>query len=308
MNSNKINNLEISDEIQTAMKSGRPIVALESTIISHGMPFPQNLETSNLIEKIIRKENAIPATIAILKGRIKIGLDQTELEQFAKSNNLIKVSRRDLPSVISQKQTGGTTVAATMICAKLAGISVFVTGGIGGVHRDSEKTMDVSADLTELANSNVAVVCAGIKSILDIPRSLEYLETLGVPVIGYQTKEFPAFYTSSSGYFVQSRMDKPEEIANCMKIKWDLGLKGGIIIGNPIKKEFSMDEKVIDEAISKALKEASYKNITGKGITPFLLERVNEFTNGESLNSNISLICNNARLGAKISIAFQAQS
>jgi len=308
MNTNKFNNLDISEEILDALKSGQPIVALESTIISHGMPFPHNLETSHLIEKIIRAENAIPATIAIMNGRIKIGLNETELEKFAKRKNLFKVSRRDLPIVISQKQTGGTTVAATTICAQLAGIKVFVTGGIGGVHRNSEKTMDVSADLIELSKSNIAVVCAGIKSILDIPKTLEYLETLGIPVIGYKTKDFPAFYTSSSGYLVQSRMDNPEDIARCMKVKWDLGLKGGIVIGNPIKKEFSMDEKLIDEAISKALKEASFKKIVGGEITPFLLEKVNKLTNEASLKSNISLICNNARLGAKISVAFQAQS
>ncbi len=308
MNKNKIKSIEISEEILNALKSGQPIVALESTIISHGMPYPQNLETSNLVEQIIRKENVIPATIAILKGRIKIGLSQVELESFAKNKNLTKVSRRDLPVVISQKQTGGTTVAATMICAKLAGISVFVTGGIGGVHRNSENTLDVSADLIELSKSNVAVVCAGIKSILDIPKTLEYLETLGIPVIGYKTKEFPAFYSAKSGFLAQTRMDNPEEIANCMKVKWNLGLQGGIVVGNPIKKEFSMNEKVIEESISTALKEASYKNITGKEITPFLLEKVSELTNNESLNSNISLLCNNALLGAKISIAFQTQS
>lgn len=243
-----------------------------------------------------------------MKDRIKIGLNQTELEKFTKRKNLIKVSRRDLPVVISKKQTGCTTVAATMICSKLAGIAVFVTGGIGGVHRDSKKTMDVSTDLIELSKSNIAVVCAGIKSILDIPKTLEYLETLGIPVIGYKTKNFPGFYTSSSGYLVQSRMDNPEDIARCMKVKWNLGLKREIVIGNPIKKEFYMDKKLINETISKALKEASYKKIIGGKITPFLLEIVNKLTNKASLNSNISLICNNARLGAKISIAFQAQS
>ncbi|MFL2739135.1 MAG: pseudouridine-5'-phosphate glycosidase [bacterium] len=283
------------------------MVALESTIISHGMPFPQNLKTALTVEKIIREESAVPATIAILNGRIKIGLSQHELEQFAKQTSQIKVSRRDLPLVISQKQSGGTTVAATMICAKLAGIAVFVTGGIGGVHRESENTMDISADLMELAQTNVAVVCAGIKSILDIPRTLEYLETQGVPVIGYKTEEFPAFYTPSSGSLVQSRLDTPEEIAHCMKIKWKLGLDGGIVIGNPVQEQDAMDASIIQQAISEALRDAAQKQIEGKNVTPFLLERINRLTMGESLKSNISLVCNNAHLGAKIAVAYQTQ-
>ena len=299
--------LDISTEVQQALKTGLPIVALESTIISHGMPFPQNLKTALTVEKIIREESAVPATIAILNGRIKIGLSQHELEQFAKQTSQIKVSRRDLPLVISQKQSGGTTVAATMICAKLAGIAVFVTGGIGGVHRESENTMDISADLMELAQTNVAVVCAGIKSILDIPRTLEYLETQGVPVIGYKTEEFPAFYTPSSGSLVQSRLDTPEEIAHCMKIKWKLGLDGGIVIGNPVQEQDAMDASIIQQAISEALRDAAQKQIEGKNVTPFLLERINQITMGESLKSNISLVCNNAHLGAKIAVAYQTQ-
>jgi len=299
--------MDISTEVQQALKTGLPIVALESTIISHGMPFPQNLKTALTVEKIIREESAVPATIAILKGRIKIGLSQNELEQFAKQTSQIKVSRRDLPLVISQKQSGGTTVAATMICAKLAGIAVFVTGGIGGVHRESENTMDISADLMELAQTNVAVVCAGIKSILDIPRTLEYLETQGVPVIGYKTEEFPAFYTPSSGSLVQSRLDTPEEIAHCMKIKWKLGLDGGIVIGNPVQEQDAMDASIIQQAISEALRDAAQKQIEGKNVTPFLLERINQITMGESLKSNISLVCNNAHLGAKIAVAYQTQ-
>jgi len=299
--------MDISTEVQQALKTGHPIVALESTIISHGMPFPQNLETALAVEKIIREESAVPATIAILNGRIKIGLSQHELEQFAKQTSQIKVSRRDLPLVISQKQSGGTTVAATMICAKLAGIAVFVTGGIGGVHRESENTMDISADLMELAQTNVAVVCAGIKSILDIPRTLEYLETQGVPVIGYKTEEFPAFYTPSSGSLVQSRLDTPEEIAHCMKIKWKLGLDGGIVIGNPVQEQDAMDASIIQQAISEALRDAAQKQIEGKNVTPFLLERINRLTMGESLKSNISLVCNNAHLGAKIAVAYQTQ-
>ena len=299
--------LDISTEVQQALKTGLPIVALESTIISHGMPFPQNLKTALTVEKIIREESAVPATIAILNGRIKIGLSQHELEQFAKQTSQIKVSRRDLPLVISQKQSGGTTVAATMICAKLAGIAVFVTGGIGGVHRESENTMDISADLMELAQTNVAVVCAGIKSILDIPRTLEYLETQGVPVIGYKTEEFPAFYTPSSGSLVHSRLDTPEEIAHCMKIKWKLGLDGGIVIGNPVQEQDAMDASIIQQAISEALRDAAQKQIEGKNVTPFLLERINRLTMGESLKSNISLVCNNAHLGAKIAVAYQTQ-
>ena len=299
--------MDISTEVQQALKTGFPIVALESTIISHGMPFPQNLKTALTVEKIIREESAVPATIAILNGRIKIGLSQHELEQFAKQTSQIKVSRRDLPLVISQKQSGGTTVAATMICAKLAGIAVFVTGGIGGVHRESENTMDISADLMELAQTNVAVVCAGIKSILDIPRTLEYLETQGVPVIGYKTEEFPAFYTPSSGSLVQSRLDTPEEIAHCMKIKWKLGLDGGIVIGNPVQEQDAMDAYIIQQAISEALRDAAQKQIEGKNVTPFLLERINRLTMGESLKSNISLVCNNAHLGAKIAVAYQTQ-
>ena len=299
--------MDISTEVQQALKTGFPIVALESTIISHGMPFPQNLKTALTVEKIIREESAVPATIAILNGRIKIGLSQHELEQFAKQTSQIKVSRRDLPLVISQKQSGGTTVAATMICAKLAGIAVFVTGGIGGVHRESENTMDISADLMELAQTNVAVVCAGIKSILDIPRTLEYLETQGVPVIGYKTEEFPAFYTPSSGSLVHSRLDTPEEIAHCMKIKWKLGLEGGIVIGNPVQEQDAMDASIIQQAISEALRDAAQKQIEGKNVTPFLLERINRLTMGESLKSNISLVCNNAHLGAKIAVAYQTQ-
>ena len=296
--------IDISDEIQNSIKENGPVVALESTIISHGMPFPQNLETALEVESIIRKEGAIPATIAVLEGRIKIGLSNLELEQFAQGTKTVKVSSRDLPLAISQKQDGGTTVAATMICARMAGISIFVTGGIGGVHRGSEKTMDISGDLMELARTNVAVVCAGIKSILDIPRTLEYLETQGVPVIGYRTDEFPAFYTTTSGYSVQSRINTAEEIARCMKVKWELGLEGGMVIANPVLREDAMDEEVIEEAITKSLKEASEKGIDGKAVTPFLLERISQLTDGESLKTNIALVFNNALVGAKIASAY----
>ena len=296
--------MDISEEIQDSIKEKGPVVALESTIISHGMPFPQNLETALEVESIIRKEGALPATIAVIEGRIKIGLSNLELEKFAQGTKTVKVSSRDLPLAISQKQDGGTTVAATMICARMAGISVFVTGGIGGVHRGSEKTMDISGDLMELARTNVAVVCAGIKSILDIPRTLEYLETQGVPVIGYRTDEFPAFYTTTSGYSVQSRINTAEEIARCMKVKWELGLEGGMVIANPVLREDAMDEEVIEEAITKSLKEASEKGIDGKAVTPFLLERISQLTDGESLKTNIALVCNNALLGAKIASAY----
>ena len=296
--------IDISEEIQNSIKENGPVVALESTIISHGMPFPQNLETALEVESIIRKEGAIPATIAVVEGRIKIGLSNLELEQFAQGTKTVKVSSRDVPLVLSQKQDGGTTVAATMICARMAGISVFVTGGIGGVHRGSEKTMDISGDLMELARTNVAVVCAGIKSILDIPRTLEYLETQGVPVIGYRTDEFPAFYTTTSGYSVQSRINTAEEIARCMKVKWELGLEGGMVIANPVLREDAMDEEVIEEAITKSLKEASEKGIDGKAVTPFLLERISQLTDGESLKTNIALVCNNALVGAKIASAY----
>ena len=296
--------IDFSEEIQNSIKENGPVVALESTIISHGMPFPQNLETALEVESIIRKEGAIPATIAVVEGRIKIGLSNLELEQFAQKTKTVKVSSRDLPLAISQKQDGGTTVAATMICARMAGISVFVTGGIGGVHRGSEKTMDISGDLMELARTNVAVVCAGIKSILDIPRTLEYLETQGVPVIGYRTDEFPAFYTTTSGYSVQSRINTAEEIARCMKVKWELGLEGGMVIANPVLREDAMDEEVIEEAITKSLKEASEKGIDGKAVTPFLLERISQLTDGESLKTNIALVCNNALVGAKIASAY----
>ena len=296
--------MDISEEIQNSIKENGPVVALESTIISHGMPFPQNLETALEVERIIRKEGAIPATIAVVEGRIKIGLSNLELEQFAQGTKTVKVSSRDVPLVLSQKQDGGTTVAATMICARMAGISVFVTGGIGGVHRGSEKTMDISGDLMELARTNVAVVCAGIKSILDIPRTLEYLETQGVPVIGYRTDEFPAFYTTTSGYSVQSRINTAEEIARCMKVKWELGLEGGMVIANPVLREDAMDEEVIEEAITKSLKEASEKGIDGKAVTPFLLERISQLTDGESLKTNIALVCNNALVGAKIASAY----
>ncbi len=297
--------LDCSEEVQAAQASGTPVVALESTIISHGMPYPQNLETAHSVEAIIREEGAVPATIAVIDGRLKVGLSEEELEQFAQNPNIAKASRRDLPVLLAQKRSGGTTVAATMICAHMAEIPVFVTGGIGGVHREIEKTLDISADLAELAHTNVAVVCAGIKSILDIPKTLEFLETQGVPVIGFRTQEFPSFYTPSSGCRSQVRMDSASEIANCMNIKWELGLKGGLVIGNPVPPEDAMDENQVQQAILESLQEARSQQIGGKEVTPFLLERVNQRTQGRSLASNIALIRNNARLGARIAVAYQ---
>lgn len=294
--------LEINPEVKKAIESGKPVVALESTIISHGMPYPRNVETALNVEKIIRDNNATPATIAILNGKLKVGLTEEEIEYLGKAKNVIKTSRRDIPFIIAKKSDGATTVASTMIIAALAGIKVFATGGIGGVHRGATETFDISADLEELAHTNVAVVCAGAKSILDIGLTLEYLETHGVPVVGYQTAEMPAFYTRKSGYYVDCKVDSPEEIATALKAKWDLGLEGGIVIANPIEEQYQMDYETITEAIEKALKEADEKGIRGKESTPFLLAKVKEITGGDSLESNIKLVYNNATLGAKIAV------
>lgn len=294
--------LEISTEVKEAIESGKPVVALESTIISHGMPYPRNVETAVNVEKIIRDRNAIPATIAILNGKLKVGLTKEEIEYLGKAENVIKTSRRDIPFIIAKKADGATTVASTMIIAALAGIKVFATGGIGGVHRGATETFDISADLEELAHTNVAVVCAGAKSILDISLTLEYLETHGVPVIGYNTEEMPAFYTRKSGFRVDYRVDTPEEIADALKAKWDIGLEGGMVIANPIEEQYQMDYDTITEAIEKALKEATEKGIRGKESTPFLLAKVKEITGGDSLESNIRLVYNNAALGAKIAV------
>jgi pseudouridylate synthase len=292
--------LVFSEEVAKAMKENKPIVALESTIISHGMPYPQNVETAKEVEQLIRENGAVPATIAILDGKIKIGVNEEELEFLGTSKEIEKVSRRDLPYVIAMKKHGATTVAATMICANMAGIKVFATGGIGGVHRGAERTMDISADLQELARTNVAVVCAGAKSILDLGLTLEYLETNGVPVIGYGTETFPAFYSSTSPFKVNYRIDTPEEIAKLMATKWELGLNGGLIIANPIPKEEELEESYINSIIEEALKEAEEKQIAGKAVTPFLLDKVKTLTGGKSLEANIALVKNNAILAAKI--------
>ncbi len=292
--------LSISLEVQEALKAGKPVVALESTIISHGMPYPQNVETALKVEQTIRENGAVPATIAIIGGQLKAGCTPEEIEYLGKKGQaVIKASRRDLPVLIARKADGATTVTTTMIIAAMAGIRVFATGGIGGVHRGAQQTFDISADLEELAQTPVMVVCAGAKSILDLGLTLEYLETKGVPVIGYGTEELPAFYTRHSGFKVDYRIDTPEELAAAFKAKIDCGLKGGMLVTNPIPEEFSMPKEVIDKAIDQALREMDEAGIHGKQCTPFLLAKVKDLTGGESLASNIQLVLNNARLAAK---------
>ncbi|REJ17246.1 MAG: pseudouridine-5-phosphate glycosidase [Caldibacillus debilis] len=295
--------LHFSEEVREAKEKGRPIVALESTIISHGMPYPQNLQTALELERIIRENGAVPATIAVIDGKIRIGLSEKDIEFLAEHRGIHKASRRDLPYLISNRQHGATTVAATMICAALAGIRVFATGGIGGVHREAQITMDISADLEELARTNVAVVCSGAKSILDLGLTLEYLETRGVPVIGYRTDRLPAFYTRTSPHKVDFRLDSPGEIAELIKTKWDLGLGGGVVVANPVPEAESMDEAMIGEIIERALAEAKERKIRGKEVTPFLLGRIKDLTGGKSLAANIALVKNNAKLAAEISVA-----
>ena len=293
--------LDIKPEVAQALKEGRPVVALESTIISHGMPYPQNVETALNVERIVRENGAVPATIAIIGGRLKTGLTPEEIEYFGKKGQAIaKASRRDLSVLCARGEDGATTVATTMIIAHMAGIRVFATGGIGGVHRGAETTMDISADLEELAQTPVMVVCAGAKSILDLGLTLEYLETKGVPVLGYGTDELPAFYTRKSGFKVDYRMDSPKELADAWRTQNAMGLKGGMLVTNPIPEEFSMDKAVIDAAIDQALAEAEEKGIHGKETTPFLLARVAEITGGDSLASNIRLVYNNAKRAAQI--------
>ncbi|MGL5701635.1 MAG: pseudouridine-5'-phosphate glycosidase [Cetobacterium sp.] len=293
--------LEISKEVKEALENNIPVVALESTIISHGMPYPQNVETALKVEEVVRENGAIPATIAILNGKLKVGLTKEEIDYLGKKGlDVTKASRRDIPAILASEDDGATTVASTMIIATLAGVKVFATGGIGGVHRGAETTMDISADLEELAMTDVAVVCAGAKSILDIGLTLEFLETKGVPVIGYQTKELPAFYTRKSGFNVDYKMDTPEQIAKTLKAKWDVNLKGGVVIANPIPEEFAMDFDTITNAINNAVSEAEEKGIKGKNSTPFLLAKVKDITKGKSLESNIQLVFNNAKLASQI--------
>ena len=298
MNMNRC--LDVNPEVAAAVAAGKPVVALESTIISHGMPYPQNVETALNVEKIIRENGAVPATIAIIGGRLKAGLTPEEIEYFGKKGQAIaKASRRDLAALVAKGEDGATTVTTTMMIAHMAGIKIFATGGIGGVHRGAETTLDISADLEELASTPVMVVCAGAKSILDLGLTLEYLETHGVPVIGYGTDELPAFYTRKSGFGVDYRMDSPEELAKTFHVQQELGLKGGMLVTNPIPEEYSMDPAVINGAIDQAIAEAKEQGIHGKATTPFLLAKVKELTGGDSLDSNIQLVYNNAALAAK---------
>ena len=297
MNLNKY--LDIAPEVQQALADGRPVVALESTIISHGMPYPKNVETALLVEQTLRDNGAVPATIAILGGRLKAGLSKEEITYLGKAGRKVaKVSRRDLPVICARGADGATTVTTTMMIAAMAGIEVFATGGIGGVHRGAETTMDISADLEELAHTPVMVVCAGAKAILDLGLTLEYLETHGVPVIGNQTEELPAFYTRKSGFGVDYRLDTPAEVASAFHVKRELGLEGGMLVTNPIPEKYSMDHEVINAAIDKAVAEANEQGVHGKAVTPFLLARVKELTGGDSLESNIQLVYNNAALAA----------
>ena len=301
----KLNNyLDIHPEVEIAINEKLPIVALESSIISHGMPYPNNVETALMVEETVRVNNAIPATIAIINGRLKVGLTNKEIEFLATNDEVRKISRRDLAVAVSQKLSGSTTVASTMIIANLAKIAVFATGGIGGVHRDAEKTFDISADLEELSKTNVCVVCAGAKAILDIGLTLEYLETKGVPVIGYKTSELPAFYSSISGFNVDYRIETASDIAEILKTKWNLSIKGGVLVTNPIPKTFELESVMMNEAINTAIIEADKEKIVGKEITPYLLAKVNEITQGKSLNANIKLIQNNAALAAKIALYY----
>ncbi len=296
--------LDIAPEVAEALREGRPVVALESTIISHGMPYPQNVETALNVEKILREGGAVPATIAVIGGRLKAGLTAEEIDYLGRTGaGVTKASRRDLPVLVAKKMDGATTVTTTMMIAAMAGIEIFATGGIGGVHRGAETTMDISADLEELAQTPVMVICAGAKSILDLGLTLEYLETKGVTVIGYGTKELPAFYTSHSGFGVDYELDTPEELAEAFHVKRELGLKGGMLVTNPIPEEYAMDADVINKAIDQAIAESVEQGIHGKAATPFLLARVKELTGGDSLNSNIQLVYNNARLAAKTAAA-----
>ena len=293
--------MKINPVVLNALKNNKPVVALETTIISHGMPYPKNVETALKVEQVIRDHGAIPATIGIINGEPVVGMTPDEIELFGKAKNIVKASRRDLPVVYAKKLWAATTVSSSMILANQAGIEVFVTGGIGGVHRGAQESMDISADLQELGKTNVTVVCAGAKAILDLPLTLEYLETMGVPVLGYKTKELPAFYTAHSGLGVDYQIDSPEEAANIIVEKRKNNLMGGILITNPIPEEYAMDSKIINDAIEKALSMADEQGIKGKEITPFLLKNIVDITGGDSLESNIALILNNAALGAEIS-------
>ena len=296
-------NLDIAPEVAEALAAGKPVVALESTIISHGMPYPQNVETALKVEQIIRDAGAVPATIAIIGGRLKAGLSKEEIDYLGRTGaGIPKASRRDLPVLVAQGKDGACTVTTTMMIADMAGIRVFATGGIGGVHRGAQETFDISADLEELANTSVMVVCAGAKSILDLGLTLEYLETHGVTVIGYGTSELPAFYTRKSGFGVDYELDTPEQLAKAFHVKRELGLRGGLLVTNPIPEEYSMDKEVIDKAIAEAVEDAKKDGIHGKATTPYLLAKIKDLTGGDSLDSNIQLVFNNARLGAAAAV------
>ena len=300
-------NVQLTSELANALRTGRPVLALESTLIAHGMPWPQNVETALAVEAEVRALGAVPATIAILDGRLKVGLARDEIERLGRGGaDIVKASRRDIPILVARGGTGATTVAGTMFIAALARIPVFATGGIGGAHRGAQTTFDVSADLQELARTAVAVVCAGAKSMLDLALTLEYLETHGVPVVGYRTDRFPAFYARDSGLPVDARVDEPETIARVMHAKWALGLDGGIVVANPIPEAFEFPRERLEAATDRALGEAGAQGVTGKALTPFLLARIGALTQGESLRSNIELVLNNARLGARIAVAYSA--
>ena len=297
--------LHINPEVESALRSNNPVVALESTIISHGMPYPKNVETALRVEQIVQDNGAVPATIGVMNGKCVVGMTKQEIETFGKASDVWKVSLRDLPYVVSQNLLGATTVAATMRIASMAGIKIFVTGGIGGVHRGAENTMDISADLTEMAQTNVAVISAGVKSILDIGLTLEYLETLGIPVLTVGSDEFPSFYSRESGYKSPLRLDTPEAIAKMLLAKWSMGLNGSVMIANPLSAEASIDRNEMEGHIQQALNAAATAGIKGKEVTPFLLKYIADYTKGESLEANIALICSNAALGAKIAGALR---
>ena len=298
--------LLVKREVSDAIKNGQAVVALESTIISHGMPFPQNVETALMLEDEVRKSGAVPATIAIIEGEIKVGLEKSDIEFLGREKNILKASRRDIPFVISMRKNAATTVSATMICAQMAGVKFFATGGIGGVHRGASETFDVSADLEEFQQTSVLVVCAGAKAILDIPATVEYLETKGVPVVGYGTDEIPAFYYRESGVKVGTRLDSVQEIAEMFKASLNLGFKSGMLIGNPVPKEFEMNREKIENQIALAIDEAKKNGISGQKVTPYLLGKLYEITGGESLKTNIELVRNNARVCAQIAVCFSS--
>ena len=297
--------LKLAEEVKDALAEHRPLVALETTIVTHGMPYPENVATARSLETVIRSGGAVPATIAVMHGEIRVGLSECELTELATTKHVLKLSRNDLAYALATQQAGATTVAATMICAHLAGIRVFATGGIGGVHRGAEHTFDISADLEELARTPVAVVCAGAKALLDLPKTLEYLETRGVPVVGYQTDEFPAFWSRSSGLPVPLRMDSPREIARMLQLKWSLGLVGGAVIANPVQAADEIPASEMAAYIETAVADAAARGVSGKAVTPFILSRMLEITGGSSLRTNIALVQNNARLAAELAVAWE---